>query len=33
MIMSFVYIIASVIFFVWLVKYLRKVIDKINSSQ
>lgn len=31
MIMSFVYIIALVIFFVWLVKYLRKVIDKINK--
>ena len=32
MIMGFVYIIALVIFFVWLVKYLRKVIDKINNT-
>ena len=32
MIMGFVYIIALVIFFVWLVKYLRKVIDKINAD-
>ncbi len=31
MIMSFVFTITLVIFFVWLVKYLRRVIDKINN--